>query len=385
MKKPVFSKRDLPLWKVPVRLYWDLLTSGRYQPACHYVYKKWKNPSSALRRKEEKDVSTGPSMIFDLFPRFRGLGHRSYITYSGPSPISQLRLQSMFWVSRPLVMCFSTVWELHMFFAGKSVKAPCLCRLEIVFFVFRMDCVFCFCTENGDWMCFCMKGFCSISWAWTRSTNHHCWWWWWCGESLHKNVWRLVNSHPIIKELWAFIFPGYLPIWGGRILRENGCLVMIFAWGLFVCFYMCACREIGNERVSWANWFGSDGCSKKRDGAVAAIAAAHRSVDGGVVAAMGKGKGGGSKLSITSRRHLWHFSPISDCASFLDSLFGCCCVSFLSGISSFLVSCSRCFTGEDGQDPCLWVWSRPRVSSRSYSFHPGVIPSFLHTFKVCKC
>ncbi len=41
-------------------------------------------------------------------------------------------------------------------------------------------------------------------------------------------------------------------------------------------------------------------CSKKRDGAVAAIAAAHRSVDGGVVAAMANGKGGGSKLSITS-------------------------------------------------------------------------------------
>ncbi len=29
MKKPVFSRRF-------VRLYWDLLTSGRYQPACDY-------------------------------------------------------------------------------------------------------------------------------------------------------------------------------------------------------------------------------------------------------------------------------------------------------------------------------------------------------------
>ncbi len=36
LKKPVFSKLDLLLWKVPARLYWDLLTRGRYQPACHY-------------------------------------------------------------------------------------------------------------------------------------------------------------------------------------------------------------------------------------------------------------------------------------------------------------------------------------------------------------
>ncbi len=31
-----FSKRDLLRWKVPAMLYWDLLTSGRYKPACHY-------------------------------------------------------------------------------------------------------------------------------------------------------------------------------------------------------------------------------------------------------------------------------------------------------------------------------------------------------------
>jgi len=36
LKKPVFSKGDLLLWKVLARLYWDLLTSGKYQPACHY-------------------------------------------------------------------------------------------------------------------------------------------------------------------------------------------------------------------------------------------------------------------------------------------------------------------------------------------------------------
>jgi hypothetical protein len=31
LKKPVFSKRDLLRWKVTARLYWDLLTNGRYQ------------------------------------------------------------------------------------------------------------------------------------------------------------------------------------------------------------------------------------------------------------------------------------------------------------------------------------------------------------------
>ncbi len=51
LKKPVFNKRDLLLWKVLARLYWDLLTSGRYQPACHYFWKVKQNPSSALRRK----------------------------------------------------------------------------------------------------------------------------------------------------------------------------------------------------------------------------------------------------------------------------------------------------------------------------------------------
>jgi hypothetical protein len=44
-KKPVFSKRDLLSWKVPARLYWDLLTSGRYQPACHYFLKSEKVPA----------------------------------------------------------------------------------------------------------------------------------------------------------------------------------------------------------------------------------------------------------------------------------------------------------------------------------------------------
>ncbi len=37
LKERVFSKRDLLQWKVPAKLYWDLLTSGRYQPACEKI------------------------------------------------------------------------------------------------------------------------------------------------------------------------------------------------------------------------------------------------------------------------------------------------------------------------------------------------------------
>jgi hypothetical protein len=47
LKKPVFIKGDLPLWKVLARLDWDLLTSGRYQPDCH-CSKKWKKISALL-------------------------------------------------------------------------------------------------------------------------------------------------------------------------------------------------------------------------------------------------------------------------------------------------------------------------------------------------
>ncbi len=36
LKKPVFNNGDLLRWNVPARLYWDLLTSWRYPPACHY-------------------------------------------------------------------------------------------------------------------------------------------------------------------------------------------------------------------------------------------------------------------------------------------------------------------------------------------------------------
>jgi hypothetical protein len=80
LKKPVFSKQDLLRWKVPAMLYWDLLTSGRYQPACHYFSKVKK---SQLCFTQEMDLSAGPSVIFDLFSWPTGLGYRSQIT-EGP-------------------------------------------------------------------------------------------------------------------------------------------------------------------------------------------------------------------------------------------------------------------------------------------------------------
>jgi hypothetical protein len=57
LKKPVLSKRDLLRWKVPARLYWDPLTSERYQPACQKVKK------SLLCFTSEKDLSTSCSPI----------------------------------------------------------------------------------------------------------------------------------------------------------------------------------------------------------------------------------------------------------------------------------------------------------------------------------
>jgi hypothetical protein len=83
------SKRDLLHWKVPARLYWDLLTSGRYQPPVT-TSNKWKNPSSALLRKRTwvqalPWFSTSylglPAWGTDL-KSWKGL-------YSGPSPIQR--------------------------------------------------------------------------------------------------------------------------------------------------------------------------------------------------------------------------------------------------------------------------------------------------------
>ncbi len=47
------------------RLYWDILTSGRYQPTYHYFLKSEKIPTLLY---VGKGLSTGPSVIFDLFP-----------------------------------------------------------------------------------------------------------------------------------------------------------------------------------------------------------------------------------------------------------------------------------------------------------------------------
>jgi hypothetical protein len=84
-----------------------------------------------------------------------------------------------------------------------------------------------------------------------------------------------------------------------------------------------------HEQIGLAVMGAVKSCSKKRDGAVAAIAAAHRSVDGGVVAAMGKGKGGGSKLSITSY-------AISD--TFLPFRIALVSLILFLGVAAFLFS-----------------------------------------------
>ncbi len=54
LKKPVFIMTDLRPSKVPARLDWDLLTRGRYQPACHYFLKMQKSQRYC---KEEKGLS----------------------------------------------------------------------------------------------------------------------------------------------------------------------------------------------------------------------------------------------------------------------------------------------------------------------------------------
>jgi hypothetical protein len=71
-KKPVLSKRDLLRWKVPARLYKDLLTS------LSLFLKSEKIPAPLYVGKGPESVQ-GPFMIFDLFARPIGLGQRSQI------------------------------------------------------------------------------------------------------------------------------------------------------------------------------------------------------------------------------------------------------------------------------------------------------------------
>jgi hypothetical protein len=46
-----FPQRGSSVWEVLARLYWDLLTSGRYQPACHYFFKVKKSRSALCRKR----------------------------------------------------------------------------------------------------------------------------------------------------------------------------------------------------------------------------------------------------------------------------------------------------------------------------------------------
>jgi len=80
LKKPVFSKQDLPRWTVPVRIYWDLSDQRKVPASLSLFLKSEKIPALLYIR---KGPSTGPSVIFDLFPWPTGLGHRSQIT-KGP-------------------------------------------------------------------------------------------------------------------------------------------------------------------------------------------------------------------------------------------------------------------------------------------------------------
>ncbi len=124
LKKLVFNKQDLLRWKVPARLYWDLLTSRRYHPAWN-ILKRSQNPSSALHRKRtlvqallwfsacslglpalgtdlksRKGLYSGAYVIFGLFSRPTGLVHRSQIT-KGPvlRPFSYTEISPMLFFS----------------------------------------------------------------------------------------------------------------------------------------------------------------------------------------------------------------------------------------------------------------------------------------------
>jgi hypothetical protein len=55
LKKPVFSKRDLLWVESTRRLYWDRLTSGRYQPTYHYFKKVKKSQLCFNVRKKKKE------------------------------------------------------------------------------------------------------------------------------------------------------------------------------------------------------------------------------------------------------------------------------------------------------------------------------------------
>jgi hypothetical protein len=84
LKKPVFSKRDLPRWKkVPARLYWILLTSERCQPASLSLFLKRENIPAQLYFKKGPEYIQAFCCDFQPVPSAYPPGHGSETT-EGP-------------------------------------------------------------------------------------------------------------------------------------------------------------------------------------------------------------------------------------------------------------------------------------------------------------
>jgi len=128
--------------------------------------------------------------------------------------------------------------------------------------------------------------------------------------------------------------------------EEEGFFARMAAWLwslIEVCLFASICVHAEksemkecHEQIGLAVMGAVKSCSKKRDGAVAAIAAAHRSVDGGIIAAMGKGKGVGSKLSITSYAISDTFLPFRIALVSLILFLGVAAFLFSRGLVPFL-------------------------------------------------
>ncbi len=100
---PIFSL----VFLYPLHAWRNLLSSsgifhrGRYQPGCTGIFWPAEGTSQlvdlkkpTLRFTKEKGLSTGPSMIFDLFPRPTAFTHKSQITEASVlRPFSYTKMQ----------------------------------------------------------------------------------------------------------------------------------------------------------------------------------------------------------------------------------------------------------------------------------------------------
>ncbi len=91
------ATRDLPRWKVPIRLYQQKVP----QPACHFFSKKWKNLSSALRKKRTWVQETYQPRA-QISNHERACTQALLLLYGTPSknPLST------FWMTRQKVITF---------------------------------------------------------------------------------------------------------------------------------------------------------------------------------------------------------------------------------------------------------------------------------------